>query len=310
VFRYRVYGLSVHSALALPGLVKGRAAPEVEVRLGNLSARPPAAREQSCHFQASGAEAYLYWNDVGAIRVRGGREILVDLLPEAVNSEVRLALLGPVMAVVLHQRGRTPLHASGVAVGGGAAVFMGDPGLGKSTTAAAFYSRGHPLLADDLIALNFDPSGRAFVSPGFPRLRLSQEAAALLGWKPESITDSFPAEDKFTYPAERDFPQQPLPLRAIYVLARGKKLAVKPLGQRAALLQLIKHTYRITLMHPIKGSANFLNCAEVVKRVPVRSLRIPRGLSILPNLAEAMEHDLAGLGSWKAAEGASAAHSP
>ena len=47
-------------------------------------------------------------------------------------------LLGPVLGIFLRLRGETCLHASAVTFDDHAVVFVGPPGAGKSTTAAAF----------------------------------------------------------------------------------------------------------------------------------------------------------------------------
>jgi ABC-type glutathione transport system ATPase component len=76
---------------------------------------------------------------VGAFLVRGGREIMIDAVPGVDARTLRLSLLGPALALVLHQRGRFVLHASTVAVAGSAIAFLGEKGWGKSTIAAALY---------------------------------------------------------------------------------------------------------------------------------------------------------------------------
>ncbi|MGC4024061.1 MAG: hypothetical protein QM744_02135 [Mesorhizobium sp.] len=50
---------------------------------------------------------------------------------------------------------------------------MADKGTGKSTTAATLVSKGHALLSDDLVAIEFDGAGQPFIIPSFPRLKLA-----------------------------------------------------------------------------------------------------------------------------------------
>ncbi len=110
-----------------------------------------------------------------------GRDLVIEPAPGAEESELRLIMLGPALAVLLHQRGLLVLHASAAALTSDgshrAVAFMGDKGAGKSTTAAAMCARGHGLIADDLVAV--DLSGAVpHVWPGFPHLKLWPEAAA------------------------------------------------------------------------------------------------------------------------------------
>jgi hypothetical protein len=275
---YSAFGLSIRSDVLLSGLLPGDRKPDVAVLLRKLPPPPPRALAQGYYFQASPQEVHLFWDDVGSILVREGREIIIDLLTEAVQVEVQRVLTGPAMAILIHQREGMPLHASGVMVGGGAWVFLGDSGTGKSTMAAAFYSRGYPLVADDLIALSFNGSGPPSVFPAFPQLRLLP-GEVFPGSELEPAQLAYPPDDKGTYCAERGFPRAPLPLRSIHVLVRGRTLAIEPLGPQEAMVELLRHTYRISLMHPFRGPANFLNCVRLVQEVPVYRLSVPPSLA-------------------------------
>ena len=290
----RAYGVNIQSALPLPELPEGDPPGDIQVRLERLPPPPAQDLTDGCYFRVVPGWAYLYWDYLGAIVVGGGREIVVDPVPGAAAAVLRQAILGPGLALLLHQRGRLALHASGVALAGGAAAFLGHSGGGKSTTAAVLYARGHGLVADDVLALDFDPSGRPLVLPGFPHLRLSPEAADFLGKGPDFLATSvYPGEER-GYRADRGFPQGPLPLRRIYVLAPGETPAIEALPPQEALIELVRHSYRISLVHPISGSVNFRQCARLVNGVPLRRLRAPRSLDVLPQLAGLVEEDLGG----------------
>jgi len=310
-YHYQVCGLSLGSALPLSGLKSGTPPAQIQLHLGPAPAPPKQALVEGCYFQAAPEEVFLYWHDVGTILVRRGREIILDLFPEAVAAEVHLALTGPVLAVLLHQRGKLPLHASGVAINGGAVVFLGDPGRGKSTLAALFYAQGHPLLADDLIALEFAAGGTPLALPAFPRIRLSPEVVNLLGAELDFLPPA-PAvnEEKVYYRAHRNFPEQPLPLSCVYVLDEGATLASEPLRPREALVELLRHTYRLALMHDLKGPAVLGKCAELANRVPIRRLRVPRTLAALSFLARMVESEIFALSGGRHESGFAEISSP
>jgi hypothetical protein len=112
---------------------------------------------------------------MGTILVRKGREIIVDPIPGLEDKVLRLFVLGPALAVLLHQRGRLVLHASAAAIAGEVVAFMGRSGWGKSTAAAALYTRGHSIVADDVTAVQVNTdTGFPVVFPamcGYRRLR-------------------------------------------------------------------------------------------------------------------------------------------
>ena len=70
------------------------------------------------------------------------------------------------------QQGLVLLHASAVAIGGGAVVFAGPSGIGKSTLLGAFVATGHTAIADDLSLIESGAAGPAHVraAPGYLRL--------------------------------------------------------------------------------------------------------------------------------------------
>jgi hypothetical protein len=183
------------------------------------------------------------------------------------------------------------LHASAVALDGGAVAFLGGPGWGKSTLAAALYARGHGILADDVTAVDAD-AGSPMVFPGFPQLKLWPEAAAALGDAPETLPRIHPMLEKRARPAGRGFPEAPLPLRRIHVLARGPAHEIEPLRPQEALLELVRHSYCARLLQALDARRHFLHCARLANCVPVCRLKGERSLSALPDLAHLVEEDL------------------
>jgi putative ribosome biogenesis GTPase RsgA len=78
--------------------------------------------------------------------------------PPARPELIRVTYERAVLPRVLQAGGAEVLHASAVYVRDGVVALCGDSGVGKSTTAMALSRRGHPLWADDVVAL--DMTGR------------------------------------------------------------------------------------------------------------------------------------------------------
>ena len=83
---------------------------------------------------------------------------------------------GPGLIIALALRDRWCLHASAVAHGGEAVLFLGDSGAGKSTLARemAAACQGWSRLTDDLTPVELS-GGRLTVRPDFPQLKLAPE---------------------------------------------------------------------------------------------------------------------------------------
>jgi hypothetical protein len=90
-------------------------------------------------------------------------------------------LIGQVLPLLAALRGLHVIHASAVALGDRAIAIAGLPGAGKSTLALEFALAGHPLLAEDVVALRLD-AGRVLAEPGVAlvNLRPSEEAERLV----------------------------------------------------------------------------------------------------------------------------------
>jgi hypothetical protein len=289
---YTAYGLGIHSAVPLPELTAAESAADVVVRLGNVDGIPPHARHQERFSAATEGEAHLFWRGAGAFAVRGGREIVVEPAPGVDERVLRLYVVGPALAMLLQQRGLLILHGSAVLVPGGAVAFLAHAGGGKSTTAAAFYARGHGVVADDLVAVSLDAEG-AVVFPGFPRLKLWPEVAAYLGEDPDTLSELHPGLAKRGRLVCTGFPRQPPRLQRIYVLEEGEPLALTPLRSAEALVEFVRYSFSARLLRATGRPLHFRQCAGLAQQVPTRRLTRPPSLQVLPALLGRVEEDLA-----------------
>ena len=292
---YTAFGLGIRSALPLPELVASNGAPDVVVRLGRVGHMPPVVADAGCSFWASPEEARLFYENLGAFRVRGGREIVVDPAPDVDERSLRLIVLGPAMAILLHQREFLVLHANSVAVNGGAVSFLGRPGQGKSTLSAALYARSHSLVADDVTAVHIG-TGHPVVYPAFPQIKLCPDAAVSMGDDPETLPLISPRLKKRARRATRRFPQEQLPLNRIYLLEDGPHMEIEPLRPHEAIMALVRHSYPLVaflLKATGTAPAHLRQCTMLAGCVPICRLTMQRSLSALPNLARFVEEDLA-----------------
>jgi hypothetical protein len=266
------------------------------VRTGRLDWSPLAASEDPS-FEVVEQDAHFSWEQLGKFRVSRGAEVVVDPYPGVEERLVRLPLLGAVLAVLLHQRGCLVLHASAVAIDGEAIVFVGNKGWGKSTIAATLYGRGHQLIADDIVALDFRDGTSPLVLPGIPQFKLSREAVGpSLGDDYEALTELAEGYDKRGRTVTERFAQEPLPLKSIYVLAIGSDLKLKALGPQTALITLMAHSYSARfgkqLLHGAGASKHLQQCSSVLRQVPVYQLERPNALRMLAEAAQLVEEHL------------------
>jgi hypothetical protein len=302
MFSYRAYGLAIHSELPLPGaspLAEDKA--DASIRFADIDWSPDEAAPGDDGFHFAADEAYLYWRGLGKFLVRGGREIVIEASAEASRELLRLPLLGVVMAVLLHQRGQLVLHASAVAIEEKAVAFVAPKGQGKSTLAAMLCARGHQLLADDLVLLNFASPQAPAIVPGLAQIKLWPEAATTIGEDPEALPRLSPGQEKRLLAVNQRFSAAPLTLHSIYTLGVGEAVELEPLNSRDAMLQLITHTYVARfgkqLLRDHRAQLHLHQCAEVIRSRPLYRLNRPASLTTLAASADLVEAQVKGLAS-------------
>jgi hypothetical protein len=285
---YQAYNLCIASELLLPELIESKGSPDVIVRFGKISGVVTETKfDQGSNFLGDIA-------GVGKFFISQGREVIIDTLPGIEAALLRNLVLGPILCVLLRQRGLLVLHASCVDINNKAVAFMGGSGWGKSTLAAAFHTHGYDTLTDDVMPVEIT-AGRAIVFPAYPQFKLCPEAAASLGHDTDSLSlvsqNSFKLAYKFPH---QSFQQNPLPLHRIYVLSKGTEHEIASLKPQEAFVELVRHTRAVMAVKELEFVTSHLRlCTELVKKVSFRRFTRKPSLADLPELVKLVENDLA-----------------
>lgn len=294
LYAYEAYGLRIASALQLPGLAS-RTDDDVDVTIisGSIPAPDPKAEPegQGC-WRADTGEAAYHWDGVGSLLVQNGRRITYEAETGAGETAVRLAVMGPGMATILHQRGLLVLHASAVLTKSGVVAFVGPSGRGKSTTASSILDQGRELFTDDLLAVSLEDHVCPLALPGPPQVKLWPQTAEALGHAPDALPRLGAGYTKRVRHVSRDRPLQPAPLRRLYLLHEGMHPEIAPLSSPDALMQLMTHSYCSEVLRFCGERQNFLQCAELLRHVPSKALVRGGSLNQLCSMANAILQDL------------------
>jgi hypothetical protein len=250
IYYYKAYGLNIASALPCPELSPHTGEAEVNVRYGAVPDSLGDASVKGSYYQAAANRLLLIINGVAKYLVSEGKEILIEPNLPSKDEEVRLFLLGSAFGALLHQRGLLPLHGSAIEADGGAVVFLGPSGLGKSTLAGAFYKRGYRVMTDDVCVLSISPEKTPMVTPGYPQLKLGTKVARKLGENFSKLRRLQAELGKHGLPLREGYCDQPLPLRRLYLLSTGGTQGFKviPLEGVEKLTVLLNNTYRYCLL--------------------------------------------------------------
>lgn len=299
MFAYETYGLRIRSDVRLHDLpfspVPSHSSEHYDVLIGAGTVATPAPDHepdgQGC-WQADRNEAFYHWDGVGSLLIEKGERVTYDIHSGADEVNLHLALLGPALATILHQRGLLVLHASAVRTDSGIVGFVASSGGGKSTTASALVEHGFELFTDDLLAIDLNSSGPPVTFPGPPQLKLWPPSAEALGYSPDALPRLGANHSKRVRHVDSARKSSRERLSRIYLIRDAGPPAVAHEARSEAMMELMTHSYCSEVLRHCGDRENFLQCAELLRRVPVMTLLRGESLLQLPALVEAIVRDL------------------
>ena len=292
-YSYNAFGLRIRSEIECEQLLPGVGHPDVRVRLGYVPECLDHAAAQGVLYQSTAGKFLLNIDRVARYLVSDGNEILINPAPDADFDAIRLFLFGTAFGALLHQRGILPLHGSAIVTTGGAVVFAGLSGCGKSTIAGAFHQRGYPVLADEICAVDTGDSLR--VMPANPFLMLWADALREMGLDRIGLRPARSQIEKYILPLGNGFATEATRLRALYIVETTQSdllsvpTPIKGLGKIEALA---RNTYRPHFVEHMNLEGKHLRqIAAIALRIPVRRIDRPRGPFRLGDLVNLLEED-------------------
>ena len=219
-----------------------------------------------------------------------GVEVEAWPVPGVDAGTCRQLYLNNVLPMALSRQGRLVLHASAVEADGGALVFVGVSGRGKSTLAAAFARAGHALLVDDGLVL--EPEGGRFMAlPGDRSIRLRRDSG---DWF--DVDGALPAEplgyaDKQRIHAGQAlrFATAPVPVRAVFLLGDDPRapLSIQPLPPAQAMIELIHYSFLLDVGDRRRHAELMRQASALASSCGVHRLDYPREYARLDEVREA-----------------------
>ena len=337
MFHYKAFGLEISSEIELPGMIQstgnehmeGSGYSDVKITLGKVDpSQVTLADVEGPNYLVTGCDVYLWWDNIGKVRISDGKQVTVEPVADLDGSdELNLIpfILGPVMALMLHQRGFLVLHGSAVNMGHGAVAFLGHRGNGKSTTAIHLYVEGYPLVADDILAIKFYREGLPVVYPGYPHVRLSEEAYNQVKEHTDILTPIRTLAEKVFCDSSHRFSTEPVNLDRIYVIEKvsgddqdsnpeirdenktrkmDKGILVEDgtsnktesrisvLKSQENLIDLIRHSVANRIFQQTTQKENLILCAQLLNNVTVKKLVLVHSFDNIQDMIRAVEKDV------------------
>lgn len=292
--RYSIYGLTAESDVRIPRLIpcEPRGAADLLIELAAADrleiaddsgdapwyrSLPPGEGAGVTIFKAAGGGYRLrFAADVQFLVDAHGCHVRAGVSASSSLDDLAIYLTGPVLGFVLRLRGLVALHASVVAIDGTGVAIAGPAGAGKSTTAAAFAARAHPVLTDDLAALDLTGE-HPLVHPGHPQVALWPDVSSALFGAPDALPPLATGWEKrcLDLGARGQFVARALPLSAIYVLSVEPAVAVpfvRAVPRGMAVMMLLANFYGNLLLHRERRVTELDAAHAMAASIPVRQL--------------------------------------
>jgi hypothetical protein len=190
------------------------------------------------------------------------------------NHTILHAFIPQIMAL----RGEVVLHTTSVVIDGRCYLFAGDSGMGKSTLAAGFASRGHTIYSEDIARIEFDAAQRPQAFPSYPGVRLRGNSFLLPAEKRTNEMGRY-GLPKFRVNVESAIAHEPpAPVEAIFFLRRGTTVRPKitRLTPMQAIKPYLKASFLLAFPKATRGRIAFGQAVKLAGAIPAFELRYVR----------------------------------
>ncbi len=206
------------------------------------------------------------------------RDILCRPVPGCPESIMAQLFIDRVLPNAVSCPDTPAFHSSVIAHQGKAAMFMGDPGLGKSTLASA----GCPpakWVSDDSAVLRVHPDG-IHVHPSYPFARLFGDSLGAVGGEAQERASA----RNHKWRLRRAVASGPQEVAVIFSLASDGPLRLERKSRRDAVTELARHLYRLDPSDRGALLEELDSLDRIARVVPVYELHYPRRYACLPRV--------------------------
>lgn len=211
-----------------------------------------------------------------------GRQVRCVPLPGTSSAAMAQLFVDRVLPNIVSGPSTAAFHASAVAFDGRAVMFVGDPGLGKSTLASAMTPPAEWLCDDAAIVRTLDNT--VVVQPSYPFARMFADSLEALGKSPTERATARNDKWRFRHPRGG----APRNLSAVFALAVGETVRSEPMSLRDALAELARHLFRIDPSDRAALAEELTSLERIARGLPVYRLYYPRRYAALPAVRDAV----------------------
>ena len=288
-FVYEVYGLIISSPFEIKELEPSKDAVPIDTQivLTKLGLLVP---NSELSYSFSKERQTIIVPVVGAFVIEGVNTVLVEPAEGVTEALLSVAVLGPVLAILLHLRRRFVLHGSAVIHDGRVFGFVGDKGAGKSTLAAMLLkNQSVDFYTDDLLVV----SSELRALRGYPQMKLSDEALQHANRQIGRVRDAPHQEfPKNQFLLNQQAVSKSLPIGGIYELRRASRTKIEDLQLHDAIRVLLRFSYISRYENRIMSTGEKQHLFDVSTRLAasgaVSRLYVPENIAELDQVFEAI----------------------
>ncbi len=227
-FYYNIFCLSIISEIPIPSL---KELPESD--RGDVVVRIVKGKLEK---KAICSNYFIFEKEQVSIEIIEGKIINFYLKKTIGHNTLAWFFIHNAILVILYQRKFLVLHGSSISIGTKAFAFIGNSGIGKSTTAAYFREAGYQYLGDEICAIKTETE--SIIYPSYPEIGLWPDSAKYL-----NSTFSFPRRDrpylkgKADFQVGKGFQTTVAPLKKLFLLTASSesKFMVRPIQSGEAV---------------------------------------------------------------------------
>jgi hypothetical protein len=291
---YSFLGLSVELPWRLEAPPSSSAA-DVEIVLEDAEPMEGLESEEPLELRRVGAGLELIFNGLCRMLIlESGNLVRVVPALGGQAKEVQRQVLEHLIPRLLSRTHGAVLHASSVAVDGGAVGFVAHSGAGKSTLALALARRGALMLGDDSLVIE-ERAGTPHVFPLWSGVRVYRRD--LEEQLQRHFEPTVEGRDKVSLGAADDpklhFSREVHPLRSLYILndEPADEIAILPMNPRETLLGLLRQAYHLEFDRLAGMGTLMSRIAQLGLPERTFALSYPRRVELLDEVCErVVEH--------------------
>lgn len=278
MYKYRVYGLNVHSNRKLDCYPHSFDAADIIIEFTDSE---DEARRYIGQINECGQCKEIDTEDgLGKFFFCGEKHIVAYYQNEDYFARYLChVLFGFGFSYLLRRRKIFFLHGSGVFIDGGAVVIVGSSEVGKSSLAACLVQQGGRIISDDTtrLELNYETP---YIYPSYPLRRLYRNTIEHLGLSMEGASEIISREDKFAFrdDGQSVFLNREAPVKAIVRIAPSdtKDVALVREVIKDAILIICRNVYNYQMISRSEFTGDYMDFAlDVCDRLPIYTLYRP-----------------------------------